>query len=84
MPKVAAKPVEKKEKAEKAEKAPKKTVEKADKPKKAPGAYMNFCKETRPKIVAASPDLTFGEIGKALGVAWKKLSDSEKAEYKKA
>ena len=51
--------------------------------KKAPGPYMVFCKEERPKIVKANPGMAFGEIGKALGAAWGKLSDAQKAKYKK-
>jgi hypothetical protein len=68
-------------KAAKAEKAAKKAA-KADKPKRAPGPYMLFCKEQRPKIVAANPAFTFGEVGKALGAAWKALTDAEKAKFK--
>ena len=69
-----------------AKKAPaKKASPKKEKPKekKAPGPYMVFCKEQRPKIVKANPKFTFGEVGKALGAAWGKLSDKEKAKYKK-
>jgi hypothetical protein len=51
--------------------------------KKAPGPYMVFCKEMRPKIVKANPAFTFGEVGKALGAAWGKLSQAEKDKYKK-
>lgn len=53
----------------------------AKKEKKAPGPYMVFCKEMRPKILAKSPGMAFGEVGKALGAAWGKLSDAEKAGY---
>tara|TARA_B100000513_G_C11892972_1_gene182932 strand:+ start:1171 stop:1404 length:234 start_codon:yes stop_codon:yes gene_type:complete len=73
-----------------AAKSPKKAIAKKsakpaakDKVKKAPGPYMIFCKEQRPKIVAANKGLTFGEVGKALGAAWGKLTDKEKAKYKK-
>jgi len=73
-----------------AKKAPKKTVAKkspakkdAPKEKKAPGPYMVFCKEQRPKIVKENPSMAFGEVGKALGAAWGKLSDAQKAKYKK-
>ena len=73
-----------------AKKAPaKKTIAKkspakkdAPKEKKAPGPYMVFCKSERPKIVKANPNFTFGEVGKALGAAWGKLSDAQKAKYK--
>ena len=48
----------------------------------APGPYMIFCKSERPKVVKANPAYTFGEVGKALGAAWGKLSDAQKAKYK--
>ena len=63
--------------------AKKAKVDKKDKPKRAPGPYMLFCKVKRPKIVAANPEFTFGEVGKKLGEEWKKLSDAKKASYKK-
>ena len=56
---------------------------KEEKVKRAPGPYMVFCKEQRPKIVKANPNMSFGEVGKALGAAWGKLSDAQKAKYKK-
>ena len=72
-----------------AKKSPKKAPAKkspakkdAPKEKKAPGPYMVFCKSERPKIVKANPSYTFGEVGKALGAAWGKLSDAQKAKYK--
>lgn len=81
-PKVEKKISKKDQKAaEKAEKAAKKAAKDA-KPKRAPGPYMLFCKEQRPKIVAANPNFTFGEVGKALGSAWKALSDGDKAKFK--
>ena len=57
---------------------------KDDKPKvkRAPGPYMIFCKAERPKIVKANPSMAFGEVGKALGAAWGKLSDAQKAKFK--
>ena len=33
-------------------------------------------------FVKANPAYTFGEVGKALGAAWGKLSDAQKAKYK--
>ena len=53
-----------------------------DKPKRAPGPYMIFCKEERPKIVKANPNMSFGEVGKALGEKWRGMSDAQKAKYK--
>ena len=43
---------------------------------------MVFCKEMRPKILKDNPGMAFGEVGKALGAAWKELSDADKAKYK--
>jgi hypothetical protein len=70
--------------------APKKTIAKkspkkkeAPKEKKPLSGYMLFAKEQRPVIIQKNPALTFGEVGKALGAAWKKLSEKEQAKYKK-
>jgi len=66
-------------------KGSKKSIEK--KPaaaKKAPGekrkvgAYIIFTKEMRPKIVKENPGMAFGDVGKALGLAWGKLTDAQK------
>ena len=35
----------------------------------------------RPKIRAEFPDMKFGDVSKACGAAWKKLTDDEKAEF---
>ena len=78
MAKPAAKPA-KKATAKKSAKP----AAKADKVKRPPGPYMIFCKEERPKIVAKNKDMRFGDVGKALGAAWGKLSEAQKAKYKK-
>ena len=44
---------------------------------------MLFAKETRPKVIAEKPDLTFGEVGKELGARWRALSEEQKGAYKK-
>ena len=63
-------------------KFPKKAkVAKADKPKREPGPYMKFCKAERPKIVAANPMFTFGEIAKELGAKWRAMSEAQKAKF---
>lgn len=59
--------------------APKKNPKK----KKPLSGYMLFCKQERPKIVKAHPNFTFAEVGKALGAAWRELSEAKKDEYKK-
>lgn len=38
--------------------------------------------ETRPKVVAANPGLSFGETAKLISVEWKKLSEAEQQAYK--
>ena len=73
------------EKKSKPKAAPKAKATKVKGEKKAKGekkpvsGYMKFCAQERGKL---SKSLTFGEAGKALGAAWKKLSDAEKAKYK--
>ena len=52
--------------------------------KRAPNAFQVFSKEQRPKLKTKFPDLTFGQTGKKLGEMWKKLSDEQKAKYKKS
>ena len=43
---------------------------------------MLFCKEQRPKVKEDHPQMTFGELGKELGVRWRLLSEAEKERYK--
>ena len=43
--------------------------------------FMVFCQAERPKIVKANPSMDFNEVGKALGAAWGKLSDAQKAKF---
>lgn len=78
----ATKKIVKAKPAKSPKKAPKAKADKADKPKRAPGPYMIFCKEERPKIVKANPNMSFGEVGKALGEKWRGMSDAQKAKYK--
>lgn len=58
----------------------KKTKKDPNAPKKGLSAYMFFVKDTRQEIKEQNPDATFGEIGKLLGEAWKKLEDKSKYE----
>ena len=44
-----------------------------------PDPYMIFCQAERPRIVKVNPSMAFGEVDKALGAAWGKLSDAQKA-----
>lgn len=50
----------------------------------AASPYMMFCKTERAAVVAANPTFTFGQIGKALGKAWGKLPEAQRAEYARA
>jgi structure-specific recognition protein 1 len=50
-------------------------------PKNAKSAFMFFSVEKRSEIKDANPDASFGEIGKLVGVAWKELSDDNKAKW---
>lgn len=49
---------------------------------KTPSAYINFCNHHRKNIKADNPNLTFGEVAKALGSLWKQQSADEKQKYK--
>ena len=48
---------------------------------KTPSAYINFCNHQRKLIKAENPNLTFGEVAKALGKLWKALSVEEKKKH---
>jgi structure-specific recognition protein 1 len=50
-------------------------------PKGAKGAYMFFSTENREKLKKENPDMSFGDLGKALGEQWKMISADEKAKY---
>jgi structure-specific recognition protein 1 len=80
--KAAAPKVAKKITKSPAAKAAKKVkVAKEDKPKRAPTAYLLFCKSQRAGIVDANPTFTFGEVGKELGSRWRGMSDAQKATF---
>lgn len=48
---------------------------------KTNSAYINFCNHNRKKIKSETPDLTFGQMAKALGALWKTLDVEEKKKY---
>jgi hypothetical protein len=48
---------------------------------KTPSAYINFCNHHRKIIKTETPNLTFGEVAKALGNLWKTQSADEKKKY---
>merc|ERR1719189_122232 len=54
---------------------------KAAGPKRALSAFFLFAGDERPKVVAASPSASIGEIGKELGARWAKASAAVKAGY---
>lgn len=54
---------------------------KAAGPKRALSAFFIFAADERPKVVAANPSASIGEIGKELGARWAKASGGVKAAY---
>lgn len=50
-------------------------------PKRALSSFMFFSKEIRSVIREKNPDASFGEIGKLVGDAFKKLSNEEKQKF---
>lgn len=57
--------------------------EKVTTPNKSLSPFIIFNKENREKIKTANPDVSFGELGKLIGNAWKALNDTEKSIYVK-
>ena len=51
------------------------------KPKRGLSAYMFFVKKNRSRLKEENPTLSFGDLGRAVGIAWKALSKEEKVEY---
>ena len=49
---------------------------------KATNAWMMFSAEQRPVLKAENPDLTFSDMGKALGEKWRGMSEDEQGKYK--
>lgn len=60
-----------------------KKVKDPNAPKKGMSAFMLFSNDQRNKIKTENPDLSFGEIGRKVGEAWKALSDKQKQVYVK-
>ncbi|MCJ1277439.1 Non-histone chromosomal protein 6 [Puttea exsequens] len=52
-------------------------------PKRGLSAYMFFANEQRDGVRAENPNITFGQVGKALGEKWKALTAKEKEPYEK-
>lgn len=60
-----------------------KKVKDPNAPKKGMSAFMLFSNDQRNKIKTDNPELSFGEIGRKVGEAWKALSDKQKQVYVK-
>jgi len=56
---------------------------KADKPKRGKSSFMFYSIEQRPLLKEENPDWGFGEFGKNIGAAWKKLDADAKKKYEK-
>jgi len=50
-------------------------------PKRPLSAYMYFSQDWRERIKIENPDVSFGEIGRLLGLKWKSLCEEEKKPY---
>jgi len=49
-----------------------------NKPKRALSAFFYYANDERPKVRAANPDFSVGEVAKELGRQWNELSEAEK------
>ena len=55
-----------------------------DAPKRASTSFLFFASTQRKKVLAKLPaDHTFGDVGKALGAAWRALDDKKKSKFVK-
>merc|ERR1712088_699434 len=79
-PKKAKKVVPKKPKKPKRKKGQKKDK---NAPKRAMSAFFLFAQDERPKVKAANPSASIGDIGKELGARWAKCPAAAKAGYEK-
>lgn len=79
-PKKAKKPVPKKPKKIKRKKGQKKDK---NAPKRAMSAFFLFAQDERPKVKAANPSASIGDIGKELGARWAKCPAAAKTGYEK-
>lgn len=55
--------------------------EKSDTPNKSLSPFIIFNKENRETIKLSNPGVTFGELGKLIGNAWRDLNETDKAVY---
>ncbi|KAK7081019.1 High mobility group box 1 [Halocaridina rubra] len=54
-----------------------------NRPKRALSAFFYYANDERPKVRAANPDFSVGEVAKELGRQWNEMTESEKAKYEK-
>lgn len=53
-------------------------------PKRPQSAYFLWMGQNRPTFVKKNPSASIGELGKMMGAAWGKISDSDKVKFTKA
>lgn len=51
-------------------------------PKRPSSSYIFFCKEVRPTVTRDNPDMSGKDIIREFGRLWKKVSDTDREEYK--
>lgn len=54
-----------------------------NKPKRALSAFFYYANEERPRVRAANPDFSVGEVAKELGRQWNELGEDEKSRFEK-
>ncbi|XP_068203422.1 high mobility group protein DSP1-like [Palaemon carinicauda] len=54
-----------------------------NKPKRALSAFFFYANDERPRVRAANPDFSVGEVAKELGRQWNELTEGEKHKYEK-
>ncbi|XP_042872849.1 high mobility group protein DSP1-like [Penaeus japonicus] len=54
-----------------------------NKPKRALSAFFYYANDERPKVRAANPDFSVGEVAKELGRQWNELTEDDKVKYEK-
>ena len=52
-------------------------------PKRPKTSYMFYCDESRSTVVKKNPTFKLGDVSKAMGKEWKKLSDKKKEKFVK-
>lgn len=52
-------------------------------PKRPLSAYMYFSQDVRPKIKEGNPALSFAELGREIGAAWKIITTTDRAKFDK-